>query len=311
MKRLEFPPDIRHPPDPFLHCPSIDSSRLGVNMLNSYRNLVITLLKHTPRNALTDDLIYIGRDTNGEIQYGPPVQMRPWEWMEFLGEVCPPDCKDVVAGAEGKTHFGIKREMRNNTSIPLEMLGARMTGESVRQLSTASDGQPLDLCESLRSVFEDDLASESIYERHWREGRIGQVEPIEVAASDISGASGDVGDQLSRHQTPGSFRASPALSVHTNIGSRSSAGPPLSAASSRRTQSPVFSNRGESMDVDPPPSATSMKSKRKASTAGLPIDKPTDRSTATDDSTVKGKHRSVAGKGTSSKGSAKTSRKKK
>lgn len=311
---LEFPTDTRHSPDLFLHCPSINL--FGSDLLKTYCDLVATLFRHVPRNALIDDLVYLRRNSSGEYERGSPVQMRPWEWMEYLGEVGPADAKDVTADTEGKGKMGVKRDLRNNTSMPLEMFDIHSSGEGIRQLYATSDNKR-QAAETLRSIFEDDLLSESVYERHWREGRITVLDPIEVISNDSTGTGAtDSADQTrSRHQTPGSYRASPALSIHTNLGSRASTGPPHSTTSStRRTQSPaISSNRGESMDVDPPPSATSVRGKRKASVAGLSVDDPTDESHTTGGSSVKdGKKpaKTVVSR-SASKTTSKTTRKKK
>lgn len=298
---------MRQPPDLFLHCPIVDTARLRSSMPAPYLELVETLLKHIPRNVLTDDLVYMSRDFNGDIQYGAAVQMRPWEWMEFLGDPTLADAKESERDADGKGSFGVKHEVRNNTSIPLEMFGTRPTAEGVRQIASMDENPLSGPSEHLRSVFEDDLASESVYERHWRESRTTELEVAETTGTEIIGGSASSGQGTPRSN----LRASPALSVRTNLCSRSSAGPPLSAASSaHRTQSPALSNRGDPMDIDIPSSATISRAKRKAAVAGLPLEEPT-HAVATDEASKKGKQRSVSGKSTAGKSSGKTMRKKK
>ncbi|KAI5116750.1 hypothetical protein M0805_001608 [Coniferiporia weirii] len=313
----EFPLDVRQTVDLFQHCPDIDASYFPINMPRDYRDLVGTLSKHTPQNPLIADLVYVTRDADGVLRPGTPVQMRPWEWIESLGDPPPTDAKEIQREAEEREKLGATRHpVRNNTSIPLEAFGARATGESVRRLGMGMDGAPPHTGERLRSLFEDDLSAESMYERDWRESRTavsaqarGESSRGGVAAHGEGDEQGSTQtrEQPHRRGTPGSHRGSPALSVRTSLGSRSSVGgPPSAASSARRTESPALTARGDPMDVDPTPSAGgSTKGKRKAAAAGVATEDD-DVVIVGESSSKRGKTRGVSGKSVSTRGSGKT-----
>ncbi|KAH8119597.1 hypothetical protein DFH11DRAFT_1501865 [Phellopilus nigrolimitatus] len=304
----EFPLDSRLNPDLFQHCPILEPSSFPTNMLTEYRDLIGTLNKHVPQNLPIAGLVYAVRDSEGVLQQGAPVQMRPWEWIESLGDAPPADDKEKQREAEERERLGTKYYVRNNTSIPLEMFGARLTGEGVRTLGTGAEGTVSSTGERLLSLFEDDLASESMYERDWRESRVGTEGRGESSGSsrmhgDGNGGHGPANAQVkeqARHRgTPGSHRGSPALSIHTSLGSRSSiGGPPSAASSARRTQSPVVASKGDPMDVDPTPSTggNSKSAKRKASAAGVVLDD--DEKVVGESSSKKGKAKAASGRST-------------
>lgn len=283
-----------------------------------YCNLIRSLLRYTPQNLPTADIVYAFRDDDGVLHPGPPVQMRPWEWIESLGDAPPLDSKEQQKEAEEMERSKAKYMVRNNTSIPLEMFGARMTGEAIRRMG--AEGSISDVGERMRSYFEDDLSSESIYERDWRESRVGlpQIQPS-GSGNHVASENGSTTtkEPMHRRGTPGSHRGSPALSIHTSLTSRSTrSGPPSATSSARRTQSPVISGRGDPMDVDLPPgtAGSSRAGKRKASAADI-ADAAYDQSMLDEASGKRGKGKSVSGKTTSKTAgkttAAKTTRKRK
>ncbi|THH04935.1 hypothetical protein EW145_g5157 [Phellinidium pouzarii] len=302
----EFPSDTRQTTDLFQHCPIVDDSYFPFNMPREFRNMISTLYMHVPHNPLTADLVYATRDADGTLHQGAPVQMRPWEWIESLGDPPPTDAKEAVREAEEREKPGNKYLVRNNTSIPLEMFGARIAGEGIRHLGAGMQEVALDDGERLRSLFEDDLSAESMYERDWRESRVVIAESSSTSAAHGEGSyiNAQAKEQSHRRGTPGSHRGSPALSVHTSVGSRSLKGGPPSTTSTRQTQSPVVTDRGEPMDVDSLPSANvNTKGKRKASVAELAAEDD-DIVIVGESSTKKGK--GASGKSVSTKASEKT-----
>ncbi|KAL5506968.1 SRB8 [Sanghuangporus vaninii] len=263
----ELPFSPRQTTDLFQGCISLDSLDIPVNLSPEYRELIRTLERHAPHCPDVADLVYSSRDGDGNLQPGASVQMRPWEWIESLGDPPLLDAKDVQKEAEEKERRGLRYLVRNNTSIPLELFATHALGEGARRLGLGSAESSSGKDEQLRGLFEDDLAAESIYEREWKDSRVGFTCPGESTEDSKSRADGDV--EPSRRGTPTSRRTSPALSVHTSHGGASSAaGPPSATSSSRRTQSPSLAGR-EVIDVDALFSGGSAKGKRKASSAGL------------------------------------------
>ena len=177
------------------------------------------------RCCAVEDLAYATRDASGQLQHIAPVQIKPWEWLENLGDPPLLDAKDIQKEAEEKERRGSRYFVRNNTSIPLESFATHALGEGVRRLGLGSAESVSTKDEQLRGLFEDDLAAESIYEREWKDSRVGLAFPGETPDDGGSRAEGDV--ESSRRGTPTSRRTSPALSVHTSHGGASSAaGPP-------------------------------------------------------------------------------------
>ena len=301
-KPIEFPTDTRQlTVDLYQHCVDYDPARFSPSMLSESRDVAETLLKYTLKNLPTDGLAYAYRDSDGILHPSAPVQLRPWEWIENPGD--PPATDDKQKRTEASSKYLIK----NNTSISLEMFGARPTGEEVRK--TGSENAKDDLGERMKSYFEEDLNSESVYERDWRESRlwtdhrhVSRLKAGEEGEAESSGSK-------KRRATPGSHRGSPALSIHTTVGSRSSRSGPPSASSSRRTQSPVVGSRGDPMDVDQLAGSSARAGKRKASVVEV-IDVDNDV-VITGESSRKGKGKTVAGKTTGKTVGGKTTRKRK
>lgn len=261
-------------------------------MLVEYRALVGTLGKYVTASPTTSDLVYAFRDTEGNLQRGPDVQMRPWEWADIIGDTS--SHKKHQCDADERPIYGTKLSIQNNTSIPMEMFEASMAGEGIRNLSPCSDDVQMNN-DVFRSIFEEDIDSESMYERDWREGRV--IGKKEGASNDENTIIADTNiEQMQQGKdTPTSHRSSPGLSIQISQGPRSTGtGPPSATTSSRRTQSPSVSSKGDSMDGGHTPSTTSNnKGKRKASSA----DSDEVGSTGTPDSSSrKGKGKTTAGR---------------
>lgn len=235
----------------------------------------------------------------------------------------PTDAKEKEKEQEEKEKLKTNYLVRNNTSIPLEAFDARFTGEGIRHLG--AEGGPDRMEEKMKSYFEEDIVSESMYEREWREGRLNDgLDHDNDSMKRDSGLGQEQGQKESSGRskgTPssGSHRSSPALSAHTTSGMRSSVGvgPPSASSSVRRTQSPTVSSRGDPMDVDSQIGGDNrsieitIAGKRKASTAGIPLDE--EPATASDEAAIpkKGRGRVTSGKTTGKTVTAKTTRKRK
>lgn len=303
----EFPIDTRQlTVDLYQHCVRFDPSEFPPSMLSENRELASTLLTYTPQNQPTDGLAYATRDSDGALHISSAVQARPWEWIENLGDLPPLDTKEKQKEVEERERSKAKYIVKNNTSIPLDWFGAKLTGEGIRK--TGAESKKGDIGERMKSYFEEDLAAESIYERDWRERRLWTDQ--RTGGRDKGEGIGEGQGTNKRRGTPGSHRGSPALSIHTTVGSRSTRSGPPSASSSRRTQSPVIASRGEPMDVDQPAVSNTRSGKRKASAVDV-ADDDDDVVIVGESSLRKGKGKTTAGKTASKTVGGKTTRKRK
>lgn len=233
---LDFSIEQKQNPDPYAHYPSPEQLALSSEAPIEHMNALKSLEQLRPAYPFTTDLVYASRNA-GELTHMSPVQMRPWEWLEGLGDNQPVDIKDRE-GAVSVTRGAI----RNNTSLPLELFEAKVLGESSRH-SEADDasGFVQSQGDNLKALFENDIASESIFERSWRESRT-RSDLVDDLTIDTSVQRAVASGKDSGHaQSATSSRASPALSVGTSAGSRSTMVGTLSGATTtRRTQSPAL-----------------------------------------------------------------------
>jgi mediator of RNA polymerase II transcription subunit 12 len=258
----ELPLDTRQNTvsDIYQHCIPHDESLLPYFMPSSFKELIQTFFRHSIN---TQTMV-------NPIDDVPPAQLRPWEWLDYLGDQ-PLDPKEQMKEFEERRRNRTKQIIRNNASLSLELFDAQVTGESVRN-ANGQDGDPRTW------MFEDSLAAESIYERSWRSGHVSSSVvwdrhvQIGESSSDARGKR-----SISRGGTP--FRASPALS------NRSSHGGGVQSANSNRP-SPFGK---DPMDIDNlyPPMAGN---KRKASSAGIGDDGDTSQASGiSQGSGIKGK----------------------
>ena len=172
------------------------------------------------------NLVHAYRDASGHLVYGAPVQNRPWEWVENLGE--PAVEEDANRWQEGP--------FKNASSLSLELFAARRTGDHIprpnpnpiHDTARRDDHESNDVrFEGDIRSFEDGLSAESIYRRDWRETRLEAYrdEQVDGGASSSMG-KGDGLDEVgplpvftTQHRAgstgagSGSRRASPASSV--------------------------------------------------------------------------------------------------
>lgn len=105
---------------------------------------------------------------------GEPVQSRPWDWSTYTPTAS--GASDTKLQSPSGT-----QPLLNNTSISLERFVVRVTGERVR---SRSEPQMSHVDAELRNG-EDRFHSESVYERDWREGRVGWTADGADSSSDI------------------------------------------------------------------------------------------------------------------------------
>ncbi|KZT67178.1 hypothetical protein DAEQUDRAFT_673722 [Daedalea quercina L-15889] len=214
--------------DPFRNYPEIELSQLPAGTPPEYRARIRTLLPYVALNPVVADLAYATRDASGALTLTQPVQHRPWEWTEYLGDVSPGEVNprtDERAGTRIEEHGSV----RNSASVALELFGARLTGDILVAAHTGGDQR----VEAALRTFQDDLSSESVFARDWREAR--------VALNDEGSRSRSVTDHEDGVAPTGQYqgasrRGSPALSTRSGVARVSGS----SSAGSRR-QSPATS----------------------------------------------------------------------
>lgn len=207
--------------DLFKYYPSISEHELPTEIPSEYYRQLCTLLPHLPPNEVVANLVHAHRDASGQLVYGAPVQNRPWEWVENLGE--PAVEEDAYRWREGP--------FKNASSLSLELFAAHRTGEHIPRPNLIhdtptqhdDDESKLRLEGDVRS-FEDGLSAESIYRRDWRETRLeayrnGQVDCARSSMGKVE-ALDEVGSlpvftaqNRSGSTGAGSRKASPASSV--------------------------------------------------------------------------------------------------
>ena len=175
-----------------------------------------TLLPYVEINPAVRNLFYTSRQPDETLIYHGPVQNRPWEWTEYLGD----DNQD---------------EFRNSGSLSLELFDAKLTGDhlfSSKGLSERAESSLL----SLRN----DVVYENIFERDWREGRV----PLQAGAPPEYGSrlggnddEGEDTNSKARGGQLGSRGASPASSVRSRISAASFRSPSVASQLSRRAGS--------------------------------------------------------------------------
>lgn len=198
-----------------------------------------TLLPYVAINPAVRNLFYTSRQQDGTLIYHGPVQNRPWEWTEYLGDDNPD-------------------EFKNSGSLSLELFDAKVTGDHLLDTRGLSERDESSLL-SLRN----DAVHENIFERDWREGHV----PLQAGTppeygSRLGGNDEDDEDGSSKVQRGqlNSRGASPASSVRSRISAASFRSPSVSSQLSRRAGST------DVIDADSVPSTSSNRTqKRKAS----------------------------------------------
>ncbi|KAG8221691.1 hypothetical protein J3R82DRAFT_1977 [Butyriboletus roseoflavus] len=249
--------------DLFKYYPNISEQELQTDLPSEYYRQLCTLLPHLPPNGVVMNLVHAHRDASGHLVCGAPVQNRPWEWVENLGE----------PAVEEDAHRWREGPFKNASSLSLELFEVCRTGEHIPRTNPLRDDDHEDnymrLEGDVRS-FEGGLSAESIYRRDWRETRLEAYRDGQADGGVSLTGKGDGLDEVgllpvfpaqnrSGSTGAGSRRASPASSVK----SRGSAHGTVSSV----RQSPGSTNKTTASDVTEEGS-TSMRSgarhKRKA-----------------------------------------------
>ncbi|THH13392.1 hypothetical protein EW146_g6819 [Bondarzewia mesenterica] len=243
----EIMSDIKGPAlDLFRNYPQLDLMQLPSDMPGEYRQHLRSLLPYCWPNEVVADLAYASRDAAGRIIVGAPVQNRPWEWVENLGDQPPGDAKDEKQAEERRVV-----SVKNTASLSLELFATRATGDAIVP-STARSHSNVEA--TIRS-FHDNLSTESVFSRDWRESRINlSSDPLtgvvhargehedEVGALPSFHSSQDAG-RSNRRST--SRKPSPASSVRSRGSGRPS-------TSSSRRQSPATLSRASASGANDP-----------------------------------------------------------
>lgn len=227
-------------PDLFKFYPKIPVSDLPPDAPPEFHALLCSLLPYIPPNNVVKDLVHAHRDSSGQLIYSSPVQNRPWEWIENLGEAVLDDNLPKLPDST----------IKNAGSLSLELFAARPTGDHILRSTVLSpnkdnsDYTNMRLEGDLRS-FEDGITAESAYKRDWREARLeahrdvhtGTDGTIGEGIDDIGAFTAPIGQARSVSRRP-----SPASSV------RSKGSAPGSIGSVR--QSPGIGTRISLSTVD-------------------------------------------------------------
>ncbi|KAL4080156.1 hypothetical protein V8B97DRAFT_1914244 [Scleroderma yunnanense] len=190
--------------DPFKFYPKILGSDLPPDTPPDFYTQLCSLLPHLPPNSVVKDLVHAHRDSSGQLIYSSPVQNRPWEWIENLGEAASDDSLPRLPESTIKNV-------------------ARQTGDHILSTSLSpnkdSHAHTNKRLEGDMRSFEDGMTAESIYKRDWRDARLEAHR--DVHAGPTEGTSGEGIDDIGPFTIPigqtrsGSRRPSPASSIRS------------------------------------------------------------------------------------------------
>ncbi|KAL4074347.1 hypothetical protein J3A83DRAFT_4509821 [Scleroderma citrinum] len=199
--------------DPFKFYPKILGSDLPPDTPPDFYTQLCSLLPHLPPNSVVKDLVHAHRDSSGQLIYSSPVQNRPWEWIENLGEAASDDSLPRLP----------ESTIKNVGSLSLELFAARQTGDHILSTSLSpnkdSHAHTNKRLEGDMRSFEDGMTAESIYKRDWRDARLEAHR--DVHAGPTEGTSGEGIDDIGPFTIPigqtrsGSRRPSPASSIRS------------------------------------------------------------------------------------------------
>ncbi len=215
-------------------------------MPDDYRFALEGLLPFTASNPYTTNLVHLipqgenlrssSADADSEAaNVGPLAQPRPWEWVDHMDEPSDPSASES------------EPMIKNDASIPLEAFMAKPTLDKWAGETPMALGQ--------RYVM-DHVHAESVYERDWRETRIGTT-ALEDPESSESEEDVPVSQILG-----GRLEAILSAEDSRSLASLSGASPALTRASSGSQR--VDTSEREVIDVDALPMSATKARKRKA-----------------------------------------------
>ncbi|EPQ57624.1 hypothetical protein GLOTRDRAFT_137894 [Gloeophyllum trabeum ATCC 11539] len=250
-----YPVDLRSQTvDLFRLYPQISLSDLPPDMPPPFRVRVRSLLPYVNLAGPVENLAYASAEPSGSGDVPEsqlvPVQNRPWEWVEYLGDPITLDPKEEEKEKQERERLRARQLVKNTTSLSLELFGTQVTSDRAVHVNDADSRLEGDL----RS-FQDGLWGESIFKRDWRESRVqlvgsGAGRSKSEEDEDGTAAAGMTSSlHVSEKRKQGSRKPSPASSVV----SRSSAHPSHHSGSRSTTptrRSVVGSSMSEPIDVD-------------------------------------------------------------
>lgn len=231
-----------------------------------FRARIRTLLPYVAPNHTIADLVYAHRDTNGSTSEASvvPVQNKPWEWTEYLGEASGTDAAkenlDTRSHAGGQYSAEQQLLIRNSGSLPLELFNASVIGKLVQ---VGEDGVPEDFrVEGNLRMLQDGFFTESVFQRDFRETRIDPaVLDAKLAVAKSTDQDGDGATNTAAASGSERRSSSRIASPVGSVRSRGSMQPPSAPSGSRRTSPATTAHH-----------AHSSLSKVSGSSAGEPID---------------------------------------
>ena len=199
---LEIPRDAKtHIADLFQHVANININDLPRDMPGVNRRRIASLLPYVPDDTYVNNLVYAWRNASGDIIFGPSVQNNPWEWSESI---------EPSPSVLTSTYAREKPDLRNSSSIPLEVFGTQPTGERVfgevpgegREEGVGARAGVRVRVRAREAAaarqLEDGLAGDNVFERDWRETRV-----ADLSASGEYGAEGSGGGQQQQYNNDG------------------------------------------------------------------------------------------------------------
>lgn len=196
-------------------------------MPEEYRIRMRNLLPYLEPNVAVSDLVYAPKDQTGSSeQHLAPVQNRPWEWTEYLGDAVTADITKSVTDNRHAPHHSTQQAdqgIPNTTSLPLDLFNARVVGNRL----DISDPQ----IEGAAKMLQETTLAESVFRRDWREARVdASVLDANFGHRSLERSSDGTGSgPSSGSERPSNSRmASPAGSVRSR-------GTPVGGSGSRRT----------------------------------------------------------------------------
>ncbi|KAH9858392.1 hypothetical protein C2E23DRAFT_767676 [Lenzites betulinus] len=244
----EIPTDIKAtaPFDPFRYYPEFNLSDLPNDMPPEYKDRLRTMLPYVALTPAVQDLVYATRDAAGTLVPSGPVQNRPWEWTEYLGDVPGADARPPAADAHDKSG---RPAVKNTAALSLELFEARLTGDRVIPAHTAS---PSGLMEETLHTLQDDVYAEGAFARDWRETRIAldavPATSARARAEQHDGSGAPPLPAFNTHGTPGAGAS--GLDARASSRRPSPASSVRSAASAHAHSRLSVSTVGEVIDVD-------------------------------------------------------------
>lgn len=243
--------------DPFHGYPTFPLRGLPTYMPEEYRIRMRNLLPYLDPNVAVSDLVYAPKDQAGSSseQHLAPVQNRPWEWTEYLGDAVAADLLKSATDGRHTSHHGQSTQpadqgIPNTTSLPLDLFNAKVVGKRLDVSDPKTEGAA--------KMLQDTTLAESVFRRDWREARVdASVLEANFGQRSLERSSDGTGSgPSSGSERPSNSRmASPAGSVRSRgtpvggVGSRRTS-PATAYASQPSGLSRVSGSLAEPIDVD-------------------------------------------------------------